>query len=149
MRDDRDDEDSDQRGDDQAAAQPGGRLRIDRWLWCARFYKSRSLASAAVTGGKVRVNGERVKPSRAIVLGDALAITRGHETIDVVVQALPDRRGPAALAQRAFEETPVSVQRRARLREQHALAAASAPRPQSRPDKRQRRLLHRLHRGQS
>lgn len=136
-------------GDDGGAAAAGGRLRIDRWLWCARFYKSRSLASAAVTGGKVHVNGERVKPSRPIAIGDALAITRGHETLDVVVRALPGRRGPAAQARRAFEETAQSVQRRARLREQHALAAASAPRPQSRPDKRQRRLLQRLHRGQS
>ncbi len=135
--------------DDEGSAQACGRLRVDRWLWCARFYKSRSLASTAVAGGKVHVNGERAKPSRAVAVGDALSITRGHETLDLVVRALPDRRGPAAEAQRAFEETPDSARRRARLREQHALAAASAPRPASRPDKRQRRLLHRLHRGQS
>lgn len=135
--------------DDEARGQGTGRLRVDRWLWCARFYKSRSLAAAAVTGGKVHVNGERVKPSRALLVGDLLTVTRGHDTHEIAVRALPERRGPAAEAQRCFEETAQSSARRARLRQQHALAAASAPRPQSRPDKRERRLLHRLHRGQS
>jgi ribosome-associated heat shock protein Hsp15 len=139
----------DRAGEHEMQEHEAGRLRIDRWLWCTRFYKSRSLASAAVTGGKVHVNGERVKPSRALAVGDQLAITRGPDTVELIVRALPERRGPAAQAQRCFEETADSVARRARLREQHALAAASAPRPQSRPDKRQRRLLQRLHRGQS
>jgi ribosome-associated heat shock protein Hsp15 len=123
-------------------------LRIDKWLWCARFYKSRALATAAVAGGKVHLNGERVKPGRTIDVGDALRITQGGYQRDIVVQAIPERRGPAAEAQRCYEETAGSIQRRERLREQHALAAAVAPRPPARPDKRERRRLLRLHRQQ-
>jgi ribosome-associated heat shock protein Hsp15 len=123
-------------------------VRIDKWLWCARFYKSRAQATTAVTGGKVHVNGDRVKPSRALAVGDTLEITLGPLSREVVVRGLPERRGPAAEAQRAYEETPESVARGAYLRQQHALAAAAAPRPASRPDKRQRRLLQRLHRRQ-
>ena len=126
-----------------------GRLRIDKWLWCARFYRSRALAAEAVTGGKVHVNGERVKASRSLIVGDTLSITQGPIAREVIVRSLPERRGPATEAQRTYEETPESVTRRERLREQHALAAAAAPRPPSRPDKRERRLLHRLHRRQS
>lgn len=124
------------------------RVRIDRWLWCARFYKSRVLASAAVAGGKVHVDGQRVKPSRSIVPGDRLRITRGPFDLELIVLALPDRRGAAAEARICFEETAESVNRRARLREQHALAAAFAPRPRSRPHKRDRRRLLKLHRQQ-
>lgn len=126
-----------------------GRLRIDKWLWRARFYKSRALANEAVTGGKVHVNGERAKPSRALAIGDTLAITQGPIEREIVVRFLPGRRGPAEEARRCYEETPDSVARGQRLREQHALAAAAAPRPASRPDKRERRLLQRLHRRQS
>jgi ribosome-associated heat shock protein Hsp15 len=124
------------------------RARIDRWLWCARFYKSRALASRAVAGGKVHVNGERVKPSRAIAPGDRLSITRGAQALEVLVHALPERRGPASEASRCYEETPASVARREQLREQHALAAAFAPRPEARPHKRERRLLLKLRRQQ-
>ena len=122
--------------------------RIDRWLWCARFFKSRALASRAVAGGKVHVNGERVKPSRAIVPGDRLSITRGAQALEVLVRALPERRGPASEASASYEETPASVAKREQLREQHALAAAFAPRPEARPHKRERRLLLKLRRQQ-
>ena len=122
--------------------------RIDRWLWFARFYKSRALASRAVAGGKVHVNGERVKASRAIVPGDRLSITRGAQALEVLVRALPERRGPATEASACYEETPASVARREQLREQHALAAAFAPRPEARPHKRERRLLLKLRRQQ-
>lgn len=124
------------------------RTRIDKWLWCARFYKSRSLASEAVAGGKVHVNGERVKPSRSLSVGDRLAITQGAVAREVVVRALPERRGPAAAAQACYEETAQSIERRERLRQSQALAAAMTPRPDARPDKRERRLLQRLHRRQ-
>lgn len=126
-----------------------GTLRVDKWLWCARFYKSRALASEAVTGGKVHVNGERVKAARALAVGDTLSITQGPIAREIVVRRLPERRGPAAEAQRCYEETAESVTRRERLREQQALAAAFAPRSASRPDKRERRLLQRLHRRQT
>jgi ribosome-associated heat shock protein Hsp15 len=124
------------------------RARVDRWLWCARFYKSRALASRAVAGGKVHVNGERVKPARAIARGDRLSITRGPQALEVIVRALPARRGPAEEARNCYEETPASSARREQLREQHALAAALAPRPESRPHKRERRLLLKLRRQQ-
>ena len=127
---------------------PRAPARIDRWLWCVRFYKSRALASRAVAGGKVHVNGERVKPARAIVPGDRLSITLGPQDLEVIVRALPERRGPAAQARQCFEETPASVTRREQLREQHALAAAFAPRPETRPHKRERRQLLKLRRQQ-
>ena len=138
-----------QNDDDEPQTGAPGRQRIDKWLWYARFYKSRSLASEAVAGGKVHVNGERVKASRAVAIGDSLAITRGPDRREIIVHALPERRGPAAQAQACFEETAASLARRAQLREQHALAAKMSPRPESRPDKRERRLLQRLHRRQS
>ena len=123
-------------------------LRIDKWLWCARFFKSRAQATEAVAGGKVHVNGQRVKPARTVVVGDALEITLGAVRRDVVIREIPTRRGPAAEAQRCYEESAESIAKRERLREQHALAAAVTPRPETRPDKRQRRLLMRLHRRQ-
>jgi ribosome-associated heat shock protein Hsp15 len=123
-------------------------LRIDKWLWCARFFKSRAQATQAVAGGKVHVNGQRVKPARCVVVGDALEITQGPLRRDVVIRSIPERRGPAAEAQRCYEESAESITRRERLREQHARAAAAAPRPESRPDKRERRRLMRLHRQQ-
>ena len=128
--------------------EPHARARIDRWLWYVRFYKSRALASRAVAGGKVHVNGDRVKPARSIAPGDRLSITRGPQAFEIVVVALPGRRGPAAEAQRCYEETPASVARRAKLSEQHALAAAFAPRPETRPHKRERRQLLKLRRQQ-
>lgn len=127
----------------------GTRTRIDKWLWCARFYKSRALASEAVAGGKVHLNGERVKPARAVAVGDTLTITQGALERELIVRRVPERRGPAPEARACYEETAKSLERAGRLREQHALAAAFAPRPASRPDKRERRLLQRLHRRQS
>lgn len=116
-------------------------LRIDKWLWHARFFKSRSLATAAVSGGHVHVNDERVKPSRAVAIGDRLTITRAEERMEVVVRALPARRGPAAAAQASYEETPASVAARERRREFRKLRA---PAPEGRPDKHDRRALRDL-----
>ena len=121
-------------------------VRIDKWLWCVRFYKSRAQASAAVAGGKVHLNGERVKPARALRVGDRLELTQSAGAREVIVLALPQRRGPAAEATQCFEETAPSIARRTRLMEQHALAAAVAPRPAERPDKRERRRLLKLRR---
>lgn len=116
-------------------------LRIDKWLWHARFFKSRSLATDAVSGGHVHVNDERVKPSRAVAIGDRLTITRAEERMEVVVRALPARRGPAAVAQACYEETPASVAARERRREFRKLRA---PAPEGRPDKHDRRALRDL-----
>lgn len=122
---------------------PESALRIDRWLWHARFFRSRSLASEAVTGGHVHVNGERVKASRALRCGDLVSVVRGETEIECRVLALPARRGPASEAARAYEETTASRERRARAAEARR-QAATAPRPEGRPDKHQRRALRRV-----
>jgi ribosome-associated heat shock protein Hsp15 len=119
-------------------------LRIDKWLWCARFFKSRSQASEAVAGGLVHVNGERVKPSRSIHVNDRLQITRDEVEFEVIVQGIPARRGPAPEARAHYTETPESVAARDRRREQ---ARLSPPAPEGRPDKHARRALRDLRRG--
>ena len=126
----------------------GEALRIDKWLWCARFFKSRSLAAEAVAGGKVHLNAQRVKPARTVQVGDVLEITLGVEVATVKVTAIPVRRGPAAEARLCYEETPESLARRERYREQRRLAAMAAPQTDGRPDKRTRRELLRFHRRQ-
>lgn len=123
----------------------GDRVRIDKWLWAARFYKTRSLASEAVEGGKVHVNGDRVKAARPLKPGDRLRIRRGVEELEVVVRALAEQRGPATAAQALYEETDASVARRQALAEQRRVAA-EAPRPSARPDKKARRALTRFNR---
>ncbi len=85
-----------------------GGLRIDKWLWAARFYKTRSLATDAVDGGKVHVNGQRVKPARELRVGDILTVTAA-ESWELTVRALSDRRGPAAEARQLYEEAPASL----------------------------------------
>ena len=122
--------------------------RLDKWLWQARFYKTRSLATAAINGGKVHLNAERVKPAHRVRIGDSLSLSLQGIVAEFAVLALPLRRGPAAEAQACFAETPASAERRAKLREQQRLAEASRPRPDARPDKRDRRRLMRLQRDQ-
>jgi ribosome-associated heat shock protein Hsp15 len=126
----------------------GATLRVDKWLWCARFFRTRSLAAEAVSGGKVHVNGQRVKPARTVRPGDRLDVTLGTEVATVEVVAIPARRGPAAEARACYAETPESVARRERSREQRRLAALAAPRTDGRPDKHTRRELLRFHRRQ-
>jgi ribosome-associated heat shock protein Hsp15 len=123
-------------------------LRLDKWLWQARFYKTRSLATAAINGGKVHLNAERVKPAHRVRVGDSLSLSLQGTVAEFEVLALPSRRGPAAEAQACFLETPASAARRAQLREQQRLAEVSRPRPEARPDKRDRRRLLRLQREQ-
>lgn len=124
------------------------RHRIDKWLWHARFFKTRSLAAAAVGGGKVKVDGERVKPAHPVRVGQAVSITLAGRGLEVVVLAVPQRRGPAAEAQVCYAETAASAERGARHREQQRLAAIARPLPAHRPDKRERRQLDRLRRQQ-
>src|SRR5262245_37564800 len=119
-------------------------LRIDKWLWCARFFKSRSQATAAVAGGLVHVNGERVKPSRAVHLDDRVEITRDELRFEVVIRGLPVRRGPAPEARTQYVETEASIAAREQQRERSRLAP---PAPDGRPDKHARRLLRGLRRG--
>ena len=130
-------------GDDEAGH------RLDKWLWHCRFYKTRSLATAAIAGGKVHLNAERVKPAHRVRIGDRLSLSLQGIVAEFEVLGLPPRRGPAAQAQAHYLETPASAERRLRLREQQRLAQVSRPRPEARPDKRDRRRLMRLQRDQT
>ena len=121
----------------------GAGLRIDKWLWCARFFKSRAQATEAVSGGRVHVNGERVKPSRVVHVDDRLEITRDEMRLEVIVRGIPARRGPAPEARTNYVETPASVAAREALRERRL----AAPAPDGRPDKHARRVLRDLRRG--
>ena len=129
-----------------AEGQEGGgqTLRIDRWLWCTRLFKSRSIAAEAVAGGKVHVNGRRVKPAQALRVGDRVTITRTGFEFECEVLKLPDRRGSAPLAQACYAETEQARAAREKFGEQSRLAAAFAPRSLERPDKHARRELRRL-----
>ena len=121
------------------------RLRLDKWLWAARFFKTRALAVHAVKGGKVHVNQQRVKPARAIQIGDQLEITRSqiHFTVDIL--GLNDKRRPAKEAQLLYLETDDSQKKREDEAELRRLANQSN-RYDKRPDKKQRRQIHRLKR---
>lgn len=131
------------------SAEKGESHRLDKWLWQARFYKTRSLATAAISGGRVHLNADRVKPSHAVRVGDRLTLSLQGIVAEFEVLGLPQRRGPAGEAQGHYLETPQSVTRRAQVREQQRLAQVSRPRPQVRPDKRDRRRLMKLHRDQT
>jgi ribosome-associated heat shock protein Hsp15 len=122
----------------------GDRVRIDKWLWAARFFKTRALASEAVDGGKVHVNGDRVKAAKALKPGDRLEIHRGQEELEVVVRVLSEQRGPATAAQTLYEETEASVTKREAEAEQRRALAAATPRFEQRPDKRSRRAIIRF-----
>jgi len=128
---------------DESAAGPGA-ARIDRWLFAVRLYKSRSLAAQAVAGGRVHLNGGRVKAAHEVRAGDRLTLMRGALEFECTVSAVPARRGPAHAAARCYAETPASAARRAQFAERMRLAAALTPRPVERPDKRGRRQLRRL-----
>jgi ribosome-associated heat shock protein Hsp15 len=119
-------------------------LRIDKWLWFARLFKSRSQATDAVAGGLVHVNGDRVKPSRVVHVDDRLHITKDETKLEVIVRGMPVRRGPAPEARLHYEETPESIAAREQQRERNRLAP---PAPEGRPDKHARRILRDLRRG--
>ena len=119
-------------------------MRIDRWLVGVRLFKTRSAAAHAVSGGKVHLNGERVKPAHGVKPGDTVTIRRGAVVFECMVAAVPLRRGPASEAARSYEETPASKARREEFAARMKVAAGLTPRPDSRPDKRDRRLLRQL-----
>ena len=122
---------------------------MDKWLWYTRFYKTRTLATTAIEGGKVHLNAERVKPAHRVRIADRVSLSLQGVVAEFDVLGLPVRRGPAAEAQSYYQETGASVARRAHFKEQHRLAQLSRPRPDVRPDKRDRRRLMRLQRDQT
>jgi ribosome-associated heat shock protein Hsp15 len=124
------------------APQPG--VRLDVWLWAARFFKTRSLAKQAIESGKVEIEGQRAKASRQAHVGDAMMIVRGEERFEVVVRGLAEKRGSAPAAQALYEESEASRERRASERATRAAERAGYRAPETKPDKRARRLIRAL-----
>jgi len=118
------------------------KLRIDKWLWAARFFKTRSLATTAVAGGKVHLNQQRIKPAKEVHIGDQLTIRIGHTERTVIVQSLSKQRGPAKEAVLLYEETPESIQQREQSAELRRQAADGRPYGSGRPTKKDRRTIH-------
>ena len=119
-------------------------VRLDKWLWAARFFKTRSIARDAVSGGKVHLNGHRAKPGRSLNLGDELRIQRGEEEYTITVLDLSPRRGPASVAQGMYEESEESRNRREQLADARKLERQARTMRERRPDKRQRRKIIRF-----
>ena len=117
-------------------------VRLDKWLWAARFFRTRAKAKEAIDGGKVHVNGQRSKPSKELVIGDALHITQGYDEKDVIVKSLSDQRRSATIAQAMYEETGESIEKRELRAEQRK--AAGQVIMHGRPTKRDRRQIHRF-----
>ena len=117
------------------------RVRLDRWLWAARFFKSRAMAKAAIEGGKVEIDDQRAKPAKEIGVGQMLNIRRGDELFDVEVIRLADKRGSAAIAATLYTETENSLQRRAEEVARRKMERAGLRVPEKRPEKRDRRAL--------
>lgn len=124
---------------------PSEQARLDKWLWAARLFKTRALAQAAVEGGKVHYDGQRVKPGHAVRPGARLSVRVGYDERLLLVLGLSEQRGPASVAQALYEETADSIAKRAATAALRQAAALSRPVSDGRPDKRQRRQLTRLH----
>lgn len=129
--------------------QTEGQQRLDKWLWASRFYKTRALAAEAISGGKVHLNGDRVKPSRNIKVGDQLGITRGQFEFHVTVEGLNKHRRPAVEAQMLYTESQESVEKRKSLAESIKILNANIPHTEKRPSKKQRRQIVRFKRADS
>lgn len=124
---------NDQSGD------PG--VRLDKWLWAARFYKTRAVARDAVQSGKVQYNGQRSKPSKLVEIGAQLKIPAGYDIKEVTVREVSEQRRGAPLAQNMYQETQQSIDTREKNAEARKLSSFHSPRPDSRPDKKQRRQI--------
>lgn len=122
-------------------------MRLDKWLWAARFFKTRSLTTDAVDGGKVKLNGAGAKPAKDVKVGDRLHIRAGDQDWEVIVQGVNEQRRPAAEAQLLYQETPESVHQRAQVTELRKLAPMSEPELKGRPTKRDRRQMSRYREG--
>lgn len=117
-------------------------VRLDKWLWAARFFKTRSMAHEAIEGGKVYVDNIRAKPSRLVTVGQEILITTSRGRFEIVVEAISSQRGSASIAQKLYRETDESKHRREELSEMHRLAKSSAP--PEKPNAHDRKILRRL-----
>lgn len=116
-------------------------VRIDKWLWAARFFKTRRLATEAINGGKVEVNGARAKPAKTVRLGDRIHLRKDALDYELIVEGLSDRRGPASVARTLYTETAESIARREQVQAQLKAQATAFPQPKRRPDKHDRKRL--------
>jgi ribosome-associated heat shock protein Hsp15 len=126
-----------------------GKIRLDKWLWAARFYKTRALALSSIKRGKILYDGQKPKPSREVKLGDSLSIQQGFLTIDVTVKGLSDKRGNAEHAKTLYAETDESIANKQKVlstRKLQHLERVTAPNPKGRPDKHGRKALKELRR---
>ena len=120
------------------------RIRVDKWLWAARFFKTRSIAKTAIEGGKVHLDGQRVKVSREISVGETLVIKQGWDEKEIVVRSLSAQRGPAPVARELYEETAASIEKREREAQARKAAGGAVARPTHKPGKHQRKAPERL-----
>ena len=116
-------------------------VRLDKWLWAARFYKTRALAREMVEGGKVHYNGQRSKPSKIVEVGAILQLRQGSDSKEIQILALSDKRGSAEIAQKLYQESKESILKREKIAQARKLNALSMPHPDRRPDKKERRHL--------
>ncbi len=131
-------------GESESSAAPRAGVRIDVWLWAARFFRTRALARQAVETGKVAIGGQRPKPARMVRVGDALRVVRGEDAFEVEVLGLSDERGPAPVAQALYRESDASRSAREEAAKLRRAARDGFRPPESRPDKRARRLIRAL-----
>lgn len=124
-----------------------GQQRLDKWLWATRFFKTRALAAEAINGGKVHLNGDRVKPARNVKVGDQLSVTRGQFEFQITVEGLNKHRRPANEAQMLYKESQESMEKRESLAESLKILNANMPHSEKRPSKKQRRQIVRFKRA--
>ncbi|WP_342323256.1 ribosome-associated heat shock protein Hsp15 [Kosakonia sp. BYX6] len=129
--------------------QPAQEVRLDKWLWCARFYKTRALAREMIDGGKVHYNGQRSKPSKVVELNATLTLRQGNDERTVIIKGITDQRRPANEAVELYEETAESIEKREKMAQARKLNALTMPHPDRRPDKKERRDLMKFKSGGS
>ncbi|WPG20656.1 ribosome-associated heat shock protein Hsp15 [Kosakonia cowanii] len=129
--------------------QPAQEVRLDKWLWAARFYKTRAFAREMIDGGKVHYNGQRSKPSKIVELNATLTLRQGNDERTVIVKRITDQRRPASEAVELYEETAESIEKREKMAQTRKLNALTMPHPDRRPDKKERRDLMKFKSGGS
>ena len=129
--------------------QPAQDVRLDKWLWAARFYKTRAFAREMIDGGKVHYNGQRSKPSKIVELNATLTLRQGNDERTVIVKGITDQRRPASEAVELYEETAESIEKREKMAQARKLNALTMPHPDRRPDKKERRDLMKFKSGGS